>query len=172
MNEPKVGWYKLIDKSGYTANFTANMRLFREIFHILDSENFVWVDEICNPSGAYHSNELVIDNDEWEYFEYVGGELPNNTAKSSDNITKEDLKDLRNFPESLIKIIKRNLKIDINDIKTGFRGEHLLSMDDNTLQSLHFSHTVFKSQQKVIDDFKDNTSTLLQSVENLIGLCE
>ena len=183
MIEPKTGWYKLIDREEYVGNYNQNSKLIDGYFHIRGSDAFIMVDEVMhynNTYGGYHheglviGNEewdyhhegLVIGNEEWDYFEYIGEELPNNNS----NITNDDTKDLQSFPDKLKTQIKRSIKIDLNDKNSGFRGEPLKNMDEDTLNMLNFSNIVFKSQQKIIDEFKDNTSNLLESLGNLKGL--
>ena len=107
---------------------------------------------------------------------------PHETDTNDIKFMKNKLLEIWNGDDKLCYIDKRGKHDDFSDeaiIEWNiiseillFRLEELSNMDENTLEMLHFCNNVFNSQQKIIDEFKDNTTTLFQSMDNLKELCD
>ncbi|NQZ49653.1 MAG: hypothetical protein HRT95_05540 [Moritella sp.] len=82
-------------------------------------------------------------------------------------LSTADINLLQKYPDKLKRLLKRSLKIDLDNKKSGFRGEPLKLIDESTLELIEFSRVVFTSQQVKIDELKQASSQFLTSFTEL-----
>jgi hypothetical protein len=82
-------------------------------------------------------------------------------------IHKDTLNDMKAWPDKLKRLIARRYKIDLNNSKTGFKGEPLSTIDEYHEDILGFAFTVFQSQQVEINRLKSASSNFLTAFSEL-----
>jgi len=82
-------------------------------------------------------------------------------------LSTADVNQLQRYPDKLKRLLKRSLKIDLDNKINGFRGEPLKLIDESTLELIEFSRVVFTSQQVKIDELKQTSSQFLTSFTEL-----